>query len=190
MMTQRMTIGILALFSTAVLSASQAPTPGQDSPRPTPGQETPRPPQTPPTQTTPATPSAPAGQAAAAGQMTMAGCLYREGQDWILADASMAGQAKPGATPGATGTTGSAAGGRFKVSSLPDDKLKDLSGKRVEVSGRIDQAARAAAGGAAKEAAGAGGAAGAGQAALQQFQASSIKEVSGTPCPATPAPAK
>jgi hypothetical protein len=187
-MTQRMTIGILALFSTAVLSASQAPTPGQDAPRPTPGQETPRP--TPPTQTPPTTPSAPAAQAAP-GQMTMAGCLYREGQDWILADASMAGQAKPGATPGATGTTGQAAAGqRFKVSSLPDDKLKDLSGKRVEVSGRIDQAARGAAGGAAKEAAGAGGAAGAAQAAVQQFQASSIKEVSGGTCPATPAPAK
>ncbi len=73
--------------------------------------------QNPPAQT-PQTPSTTAQQPTT----TLAGCLYREDQvpgrkpnvaeragvleDYILADTAVAGSAKPGATPGATGATG------------------------------------------------------------------------------------
>jgi hypothetical protein len=69
----------------------------------------------------------------------------------------------------------------YKVENIPDERLKALVGKRVEVSGRIDP-----------EAAGLGGAAardrgpGPDQISLPEFEAASIREVSGT-CPAAPA---
>ena len=62
-------------------------------------------------------------------------------EDYILADASSAStETKPGATPGATGTTGTtpSSGKMYKVEGRPDEQLKVLVGKRVEVTGRID----------------------------------------------------
>lgn len=131
----------------------------------------------------------------------MTGCLYRENQipgrtpnvaeragvleDYILADASMAsGAARPGATAGATGTSGTSpsAGNMYKVESIPDDRLKTLVGKRVQVMGRIDPQGGSAAGGPTADKSPSPD-----QINLPEFEATSISEVSGT-CPATPAP--
>jgi hypothetical protein len=188
---KRIGVGILALCSTAALTASQEPrNPGQQTaPRPSP--------QTP----------APTGSA---GQITLVGCLYREAQvpgrtpnvaeragvleDYIMADATMpAGQSGPGATPGATGTSGTVpkSGNMYKVENIPDERLKALVGKRVEVMGRIDPeglpapVGRAGVTGAPTPDRGLGP----DQINLPEFEASSIREIAGT-CPANPAPRK
>jgi hypothetical protein len=130
---------------------------------------------------------------------TLVGCLYRESQvpgrtpnaieragvleDYILADAAMPAPPRPGAPSGAVGTSGTtpSTGKMYKVENIADDRLKALVGKRVEVSGRIDP-----------EDGGLGGAAtrdrgpGPDELNLPEFEASSIREVSGT-CPSTPA---
>lgn len=194
MINKCITAGMLALFSTAALAASQAPqNPGQQTaPRPNP--------QTP-------APTATAGQTTT----TLNGCLYREAQvpgrtpniaeragvleDYILADATMpAGQGQPGATPRATGTSGTVptTGNMYKVEDIPDERLKALVGKRVEVTGRIDPE------GAPWSVDRPGGTTGAAtpdrgvgpdRINLPEFEASSIREIAGT-CPATPAPRK
>ena len=192
-MTRHLLAGTFALACSASLLGAQTPTnppPGTQQPR-TPGATTP---------VTPSAPSAQAGQPAT----TLVGCLYRENQipgrtpnlaeragvleDYILADASASGAARPGTTPGATGTTGTSAsrGSMYKVENVPDEKLKSLVGKRVEVMGRIDP-----------EGAGTSRTPGAttpdrapGPDAinLPEFEATSIREVAaGPPCPATPA---
>lgn len=137
---------------------------------------------------------------------TVTGCLYREDQipgrkpnvveragvleDYILAGVSVAGtEARPSGTPGATGTSGTApsTGNMYKVEGPSDEKLKALVGKKVEVTGRIDPE-----GGPGSTSTGAPRAdRGPGPDAinLPEFEASSIREVSGT-CPATPAPPK
>jgi hypothetical protein len=130
------------------------------------------------------------------------GCLYRESQvpgrtptvveragvleDYILADAAMPAPARPGTPPQAVGTSGTvpSTGNMYKVENIPDERLKALVGKRVEVSGRIDP-----------EDAGLGGAAapdrgpGPDDVNLPEFEAASIRELSGT-CPAAPASRK
>jgi hypothetical protein len=154
--------------------------------------------------TAPASPVAAPVQAPAstqAGSTTLTGCLYRENQipgrtpnvaeragvleDYILADASSASPqaARPGATAGATGTSGStpSAGNMYKVESIADDQLKTLVGKRVEVMGRIDPQGGTAAGGPTRDKSPSPD-----QVNLPEFEATSIKEVAGT-CPATPA---
>ena len=139
---------------------------------------------------------------------TLVGCLYREDQvpgrspnpveragvleDYILADASMPSPApKPGATSGATGTTGSSTlstGNMYKVENIPDERLKALVGKRVEVVGRIDPE-----GGTGVRPDNPTGAPtadkgpGPDKINLPELEASSIREVAGT-CPTTPAP--
>jgi hypothetical protein len=158
-------------------------------------------PQEPPPQTSPRTPAATTQQPTT----TLTGCLYREDQipgrkpnvaeragileDYILADASIAGgQTKPGSTPGATGTTGTtpASGKMYKVEGPSDEKLKALVGKKVEVMGRIDpEAGPGATPGKPREDRGLAP----DQINLPEFEATSIREVSGT-CPATPAPRK
>jgi hypothetical protein len=158
-------------------------------------------PQNPPPQTPPSTPAATAQQPTT----TLAGCLYREDQvpgrkpnvaekagvleDYILADASTVGtHAKPGSTPGATGTTGATptSGNMYKVEGPSDEKLKALVGKRVEVTGRIDpEGGPGAKPGTPRPDRGPGP----DQINLPEFEATSIREVSGT-CPATPAPRK
>ncbi len=152
----------------------------------------------------PQTPPAP-GATAQQPTTTLAGCLYREDQvpgrkpnvaeragvleDYILADASVASTpAKPGTTPGATGTTGTTAssGNMYKVEGPSDEKLKALVGKRVEVTGRIDpEGGPGATPGKPREDRGPGP----DQINLPEFEAASIREISGT-CPATPAPRK
>jgi hypothetical protein len=130
------------------------------------------------------------------------------GEDFILADATMASEAsrtssagqagqpatrpggatQPGAAqPGQAGQAGATAGlatGRmYKVTNIDDEKLRGLVGKRVEVTGSIENADRGAAG------------AGAGAATREQarnvedlpeLEATSIREVAGN-CPPTPA---
>jgi hypothetical protein len=185
-MITRMTIGTVALFATAALSAQAPQTPAEPAtPRST------QPPQSPPAATTVAQTTA-----------TLVGCLYREDQvpgrkptvaeragvleDYILADAAMPAAARPGAPAGAVGTSGSvpSTGNMYKVENIPDDRLKALVGKRVEVAGRIDP-----------ENAGLGGAStrdrgpGPDEVNLPEFEAASIREVSGT-CPAAPAARK
>jgi hypothetical protein len=135
---------------------------------------------------------------------TLVGCLYREDQvpgrkpnaaeragileDYILADASVAtGDAKTG-TPGTAGTSGTSAapasGNMYKIEGPSDDKLKPLVGKRVEVAGRIEPTG----GRTDTHTPGARPNTGPGrdQIELPEFEASSIREVSGT-CPANPA---
>jgi len=160
-------------------------------------------PQNPPAQT-PQTPQPP-GATAQQPTTTLVGCLYREDQvpgrkpnvaeragileDYILADASTASaQTKPGATPGATATAGTtpASVAMYKVEGPSDEKLKALVGKRVEVTGRIDpEEIRGGAPGTATKDRGLGP----DEISLPEFEATSIREVSGT-CPATPLPRK
>jgi hypothetical protein len=132
--------------------------------------------------------------------VTLTGCLYREDQvpgrtpnvaeragileDYILADATMADaqQGKPssGAPTGTSGLT-PATGSTYKVENLPDERLKALLGKRVEVTGRIDPEGRnrLGVGGGPKPDRGPGPDA----LSLPEVEASSIREVPGT-CPA------
>ena len=134
---------------------------------------------------------------------TLTGCLYREDQipgrkpnvaeragmmeDYIIAGASAAGAS---ATPGATGTSGTtpSTGKTYKVEGPADEKLKALVGKRVEVTGRIDPEGGPGTSnpsGAPRPDKGLGP----DTINLPEFEASAIREVSGT-CPATPAPQK
>ncbi len=135
--------------------------------------------------------------------MTLVGCLYTEDQvpgrkpnvaeragvleDYILADvAPAAGAARApgsGATAGATGTTGTT-GAMYKVENIPDEKLKAMVGKRVEIVGQIDterdQAGRPTTAPTPDRGVGPD------SVSLPEIEASSIREVSGT-CAATPA---
>ena len=156
-------------------------------------------PQNPPAQT-PQTPQ-PSGTTAQQPTTTLTGCLYREDQipgrkpnvaeragileDYILADARTASkQAKPGETGEATGTAGTTTPGAamYKVEGPADEKLKALVGKRVEVTGRIDpEKIRGGAPGTATKDRGPGP----DEINLPEFEATSIREISGS-CPATP----
>jgi len=180
----RITVATFTLFATAALATAQARQGGGNSP-------TPSSPQTPIVSVQPT--------------VTLVGCLYREDQvpgrkpnvaeragileDYILAGASaMTTQAQPGAAaPAPTGTSGSAltTGNMYKVENIPDERLKALVGKRVEVTGRID------AEGTPTRPAGPGPDRGLGpdRINLPEFEASSIQEAAGT-CPAMPAPMK
>jgi hypothetical protein len=177
---KRIISAIGALLATTALTAGQAP------------QTAPRPASEPPAATTQQTPA------------TLVGCLYREDQvpgrkpnvaeragvleDYILADAAMpSGQAKPGAVPGAVGTSGTtpASGNMYKVEGPSDERLKALVGKKVEVTGRIDPEGSDATAGGPRPDRGPGPDA----ISLPEFEATTVREVSGT-CPASPAPAK
>jgi hypothetical protein len=133
--------------------------------------------------------------------LTLTGCLYPESQvpgrkpnvaeragileDYILADAST----KPASTtPGATGTSGTApvTGNMYKVEKIADEQLKALVGKRVEVTGRIDPEGSPAVPDGARPDRGLSG----DSINLPEFEASSIHQIAGGACPATPAPIK
>lgn len=173
----------LALLFVAAAALSQATGEPQDQP----GQ-------------TPQTPTS----AAQPPTITLTGCLYREDQvpgrkpnvveragvleDYILADASTTStKANPGAGPtGATGTTPTS-GNMYKVEGPPDEQLKALVGKRVEVTGRIDpEGGRKTTPGTPRP----DRSPGPDEISLPEFEASTIREVTGTTCPATPKPPK
>lgn len=129
-----MTIGgiataTLALFSTAVLAASQAPHS--------------------PIQRVAARPAA---QLSTPAQTTtvLVGCLYRETQvsgdpdgydGYILADATTpaAGPSRP-ATSDAIGTSGivPTTGSMYEIENMPDSRLEGFVGMRVELTGMLD----------------------------------------------------
>lgn len=159
--------GTLALFSTAVLAASQEPQSPGRPPAPRPGTRS---------------------LSATSGQTTtvLVGCLYREIQvsgnpsdydDYILADATtpQTGQSRPGATPGATGTSGivPTTGNMYEVENVRDFRLDVYVGMRVELTGTIDPEDSA----------------GSDRIDLPNFEARTIRAVYGT-CPPTPAPRK
>jgi hypothetical protein len=112
-------------------------------------------------------------------------------EDYILTSASVAPAASAPAgatgsgTPSATGTSGStpSTGSSYKLSGLDDAKLKALIGKRVEVVGKVDAGdAKDVASGAARPAAN--------PKDIPEFDAVSIREVTGSCAPASPAPAR
>jgi hypothetical protein len=130
-------------------------------------------------------------------QTTLTGCLYNERdvpgrtpnvaekagvlEDFILADVTMPAAPSGGSratTPGVAGTSGTAPT-MYKVENIADETLRGLVGKRVEVAGRIDaergQTAPTPDKGIGPD-----------RINLPEFEASSIKEVTGT-CPAKPA---
>jgi hypothetical protein len=146
-----------------------------------------------PSPNTPARPTTSATAAQTLSNVTLVGCLYRENaipgrkpnvaekvgvlEDYILAGATMHGDAGKNSTL--------ATGNMYKVEDIPDEKLRSLVGKRVEVMGKIDP-----------EGSNAPGRAPGGPTAdknplspdkinLPEFEATSIKESAGT-CPATP----
>lgn len=166
--------------------------------------------QTPATQQTPPTPTAspadPANPDQRGQTVTLVGCLYHEKdipgrqpnvaeraglmEDYILADARPAARS---GEAGATGTTGAEVGEKvglpkmFKVEQLPDDRLREFVGKRVEVTGRIDadDDDTRAAGTAGAPTPKADTGIGPDDIELPEFEATSIREASGD-CPATP----
>ena len=178
MINKPVALGVLAFLLTAPFAAAQAPKSDQ--------------PQTPSQVSTTVNPTT-----------TLTGCLYREAQvpgrkpniaeragileDYILADAVVAdARQQPRPTTGPpTGTSGTvpSTGTMYKVENIPDQQLKALVGKRVEVAGRIDPEGRGAlgVGGGVKPDRGLGPDA----ISLPEFEASSIREVQGK-CPATP----
>jgi len=185
MIIKCMTIGTLALCATAAVSGAQTP---------------PTQPSTAPRQTQAPPPAA--ATTVAQTTATLVGCLYRENQvpgrtptvveragvleDYILADATMPAPTRPGTPSGAVGTSGTvpSTGNMYKVESIPDGQLKALVGKRVQVSGRIDPEDAGLGGGATRDRG-----PGPDDVNLPEFEAASIREVSGT-CPAAPAPRK
>jgi hypothetical protein len=130
--------------------------------------------------------------------MTLAGCLYRENsipgrspnvaekagvlEDYILADAAPARESKPlsdppiaeAGRPPAAPTAGLASGRMYKVTKISDEQLKTLVGKRVEITGTIkpDDDAKPADR--------------ATNTNLPNIEGTSIHEVTGASCPATP----
>ena len=184
MISKFITAATVALVATAALSVTQAQVVA--------GQ---------PQEPTPQTPAATSQQPTT----TLVGCLYREDQipgrkpnvaeragileDYILADASVAGtQTKQGAAADAARTTGTtlASGNMYKVGGLPDEQLKALVGKRVEVTGRISPE-RGPVGTAGKPRPDRG--LGPDKINLPELEATSTRAISGT-CPPTAAPPK
>ena len=174
-MTKALTAAALPLLFVTGIAAQEPAKPAAPAPSPTPG----------------ATAQHPA--------TTLTGCLYRENQvpgrtpnvaekagvleDYILADAAIAGTTRPSGEPGAAGTSGTAptSGKMYKVEGPSDEKLKALVGKRVEVTGRIDP--EAGPGGSPTKDRGLGP----DKVNLPEFEAASIREVAGS-CPAMPKP--
>lgn len=136
-----------------------------------------------------------------AGTTTLTGCVYEEKdvpgrspnvaeqagmlEDYILAVDTSASAGATAGTAGstATGTAGAAGHKMFKLEHASDEKLKEMVGKRVEVTGRIDAEAGDRPTGTAG--AGADESAGPDRKELPEFEVTSIREASGS-CPAKP----
>jgi hypothetical protein len=186
-MNYRIPVTTLAVISIAAFAAAHDPHNGAQNAAP------PRP-----------DPQTPAASVKVQPTTTLVGCLYRENQvpgrkpniveragvleDYILADAAVSPEA-PGATAGTSGKSASvpASGSMYKIESIPDERLKSLVGKRVEVKGKINPQRRPPGPGSATGAPTPDKGLGPDQINLPELDASSIRESSGT-CPATPAP--
>jgi len=175
MLTRTTIAAALSIFGISLTLSAQAPAPA-------------------PSPNTPARPTTSAVDAQTLTNITLVGCLYREQsvpgrtpnvaekagvlEDYILAGASMPADA--------TRSTTLATGNMYKVEDIPDEKLRPLVGKRVEVTGKIDPEGGGALGRAP------GGPApdkglGPDTVNLPEFEATSIKESTGTgTCPSTP----
>jgi hypothetical protein len=138
------------ICATAVAFA-QAPAPSQS--------QQPTQPQT-QSGTTAPTPQTGTASRASGASMTLVGCLQNEDavpgrrsnvaeragvlEDYILTEAKPASDSS--ATAGTAGTSGSSASSAsagnisasYKIEGIPDERLKSLVGKRVEVMGRVD----------------------------------------------------
>ena len=160
------------------------------------GAQTPQyPPQTPPQTPQPST------SAMQAASTTLQGCVYKEEdvpgrtpnvaeKAGVMEDYILVVSTNPSATAGTTGTNppsasgmagaAFAAGKAFKLEKIADERLKAVVGKRVEVTGRVDDAAKAAAGVKPDQ-----NPASPDKIELPEFEVTALKEVEGT-CPATP----
>jgi hypothetical protein len=176
-MNSRTTIGAaVSILGTTLTLSGQAPAP---SPAPN----------------TPARPTTSATGAQTLTNITLVGCLYREQavpgrtpnvaekagvlEDYILAGASMPADAAKNTTL--------ATGNMYKVENIPDEKLKTLVGKRVEVMGKIDPEGGGALGRPTSGPTPDKNPASPDTINLPEFEATSIKEATGGTCPATPA---
>ena len=151
------------------------------------------PPATPQPQPTPAAPQSVASQKNA--NIVLSGCLVREQdvpgrkpnvaeragvmEDYILTEAKASSERPSAGAPGAVGTTGSTQNisRMYKVEGIPDEQLKALVGKHVEVTGRVDEddsreVSPAAPAGAATPRSP--------SADMPEFEATAIKETTGT----------
>jgi hypothetical protein len=179
MKTRLILSGALAILCAGGSSLAQITPQGSSAPRP--ASQQPRP-------------------AATEGPVTtLAGCLYREDavpgrspniaekagvlEDYVLADATIARElnrtpdrpiADAGQPPAAQ-IAGLATGRMYKVTKIDDEQLKALTGKRVEITGtiKVDTDARSADR--------------ATNTNLQNIEGTSIREVTGGSCPASPA---
>lgn len=182
MTTRLMLSGIAAFLCAATLGSAQiAPQGGVQARPPRPTTQQPRP------------------QATEGAAVTLAGCLYHEesipgrspnvaekagvGEDYVLADASPARDQnrapdRPIADAGnpAAATAGLATGRMYKVTKIDDKRLKDLVGKRVEITGAIKPDNDVAP-----------GERPANFENLPNIEGTSISEVAGATCPAQPA---
>ena len=188
----------LVIFSTAAIGRTQTPNrTGQSQATSAANRQTPAPTASPQENPTSVTTTV---------TTTLTGCLYREDQvpgrkpniaeqagileDYILAEATIpSDQGKAGATPERSGDIGQRACERklYKVENIPDERLKALLGKKVQVTGRIDPQ-RAQAPGRPGSATGAPTpdlGPGPDRINLPELEAISIREISGK-CPATP----
>ena len=146
----------------------------------------------------------PRAEETAGAVTTLTGCLYQEDsvpgrtpnvaeksgilEDFILADAApareqnrtpdrpIAGAVQPEPRPDQS-AAGLATGRMYKVTRIDDDRLKDLVGKRVEVTGsiKVDDDVRS-------------GEKPANFKNLPNIEATSIRQLAGPECPASPAP--
>ena len=152
-------------------------------------------PQNPP-QTPPQTPQS----AMQTASTTLQGCVYKEAdvpgrtpnvaeKAGVMEDYILVVSPNPSATAGTSGTNppsaagaagAFAAGKAFKLEKIADERLKAVVGKRVEVTGRVDDAAKAAAGVKPDQ-----NPVSPDKIELPEFEVSALKEVEGT-CPATP----
>jgi len=134
--------------------------------------------------------------------VTLQGCVYKEQdvpgrapnvaeragvlEDYILAEVTSQPQGASSTTPGAAGTSGVTAGSMYKLELAPDEKLKAMVGKRVEVMGKIDaEAGDKAATPSTPPTSQTDRAIGRDRIDLPEFEVVSIREVSGT-CPSKP----
>jgi hypothetical protein len=176
MNTRKTLVGVAAILCSGALSSAQIAPQGQRAPQPRSQQPRPDP--------------------IAGPAMTLDGCLYREDsipgrkqnvtekagvlEDYILADAAPVREqnrlpdrpiAEAGQPPAVAGL---ASGRMYKVTKIEDGRLKELLGKRVEVTGTIkpDNDATPADRSTNTN--------------LPNIEGTSIREVAGATCPATP----